>query len=202
LGVNHWARGHRASLSPWSYWATPLGNAAVDQALSEALRKRVAFLEADERAHSGEHSIEVQLPFLQRLAKSFTFLPISLSSLPLKDCEALGCAIGEACRNESRGPQQIIILASSDLNHYLTPEQNNERDLLALEKVLAMDPEGLLRTVERRNITMCGVIPTTVMLFAAANLGAKQARLLQHYHSGEVTSMKTVVGYASVALES
>ncbi len=202
LGVNHSARGHHASLSPWSSWETPLGKISVDEALQQLLRARVDFLKSDERAHADEHSIEVQLPFLQRLLSDFSFLPISLSYLSIKDCDALGSAIAEVCGGATSGQQRTIILASSDLSHYLGPEETDEHDFLVLEKVLAIDPQGLLRVVEEQNITMCGVIPTAVMLFAAAKLGIKRARLLKHYHSGQVTAMKKVVGYASIALES
>jgi AmmeMemoRadiSam system protein B len=81
LGVNHWARGHRASLSPWQTWRTPLGEVAVDQKLSEILAAQVEFLKLDAPGHAQEHSIEVHLPFLERILGDFTFLPISLSHL-------------------------------------------------------------------------------------------------------------------------
>jgi len=94
-----------------------------------------------------------------------------------------------------------LILASSDLSHYLSPRQTEQLDQMALERVLALDPAGLIEIVEEKNITMCGVLPTAVMLYAANSLGAKRAQLLKHCHSGDVTAMREVVGYASVALE-
>ena len=201
LGVNHRARGHKAALSPWEAWRTPLGDVPVDQALAGLLKARVHFSAYDTRAHSQEHSIEVQLPFLQRTLRSFTLLPISLSYLSIDECIELGAAIAGLCAGEPREKPPALILASSDLSHYLSPQQTDEFDRMALERVLALDPAGLLNVVEEENISMCGVIPTVVMLYAVTGLGAQHARLLKHYHSGDVSPMPEVVGYASVAVE-
>ena len=199
LGINHWARGHRAALGPWDTWQTPLGDVPVDQELNEYFAERLGFLEKEESAHAREHSIEVQLPFLQRTLGDFTFVPISLSSLSTEESAELGAAIAELVETSSNS--RAVILASSDLSHYLSPRETDKLDQLALEKVLALHPDGLSTRVEKENITMCGVLPTTVMLFAAQHLGAKQARLLKHCHSGDVQPMRKVVGYASVAIE-
>lgn len=201
LGVNHWARGHRASLSPWRIWRTPLGEVTIDQELSDSLEARVRFLKPDAPAHAQEHSIEVQLPFLERVLADFTFLPISLSHLSVDECAELGAAIAELCKTAAGGEAKTLILASSDLSHYLSPKETEKLDRMALEPVLAVDPLGLLRVVEEKNISMCGVLPTAVMLFAAAALGVKRARLLKHCHSGDISPMRKVVGYASVAFE-
>ena len=201
LGVNHRARGHKAALSPWKIWRTPLGDVPIDHALSEFLCARVSFLDHDTRAHSEEHSIEVQLPFLQRILKSFSLLPISLSHLSLEECMELGAAITELCTTQPDGKAPIVVLASSDLSHYLSPQRTDELDQMALERVLALNPADLLNVVEEKDISMCGVIPTAVMLYAVVGLGAQRGRLLKHYHSGNVSPMERVVGYASVAVE-
>jgi len=201
LGVNHWARGHRASLSPWQTWRTPLGEVAVDQALSEILAAQVEFLKLDAPGHAQEHSIEVHLPFLERILGDFTFLPISLSHLTEEECAELGASIADLCKTDADSQQKTFILASSDLSHYLSPKETDRLDRIALERVLALDAPGLLSVVEEKNISMCGVLPTAVMLFAAAALGVKRVRLLKHCHSGDVSPMRKVVGYASVAME-
>lgn len=201
LGVNHRARGHRAALSPWRQWQTPLGQVAVDDPLCDLLQKQVAFLQRDKDAHAEEHSIEIQLPFLQRVLGEFTFAPISLSHLTTDECSELGAGLTDICRTKAAARSETIILASSDLSHYRSPKQTQELDRLALDQVLALNPEGLLRVVEEHGITMCGVLPTAVMLFAARELGVSRARLLSHCHSGDVAPMRKVVGYASVALE-
>jgi len=201
LGVNHRGRGSRAALSPDDFWETPLGRVQVDRDLKELLKKQVEFLAEDERAHAPEHSIEVQLPFLQTVLEKFTFLPIARSLLSLDECRELGRAVAEAYRAKVLSGEKTVLLASSDLSHYLSPEETLRRDSLALEQVLALDPAGLLATVEERDISMCGVFPTAVFLFAANALGAKRATLLKHCHSGDAIPMSEVVGYASVAVE-
>ena len=198
LGVNHRAMGYKAALSPWDYWQTPLGKVAIDQELNEWLQRRVPFLETDGLAHSREHSIEVQLPFLQSVLTAFTFLPISLSYLSLAECAELGRAVAETCLSQTNRP---VILASSDLNHYGSPTVTQKLDQMALEKVLARNPQELLEVVEEENISMCGVIPTAVLLFAVNTLGVTKAQLLKHCHSGDAAPMREVVGYASAVFE-
>ena len=200
LGVNHRARGHKAALSPWSRWQSPANETVVDDRLGDDLLARVKFLARDADAHAEEHSIEIQLPFLHRVLGKFEFVPISLSYLSIDECAELGGAIAAACKAQATANIKTTILASSDLSHYLSPSKTDELDRLALDQVLQMNPEGLMRVVEDNDITMCGVLPAAVMLFAARDLGATQARLLKHCHSGEVTPMRKVVGYASVAI--
>jgi hypothetical protein len=199
LGVNHRGHGHRAALSPWPRWQTPLGEIAVNQHLNEVIRARVNFLADEPNAHSQEHSIEIELPFLQYTLPDFDFVPISLSSLSLDECAELGSAIAAACQAEAN--TRTLVLASSDLSHYLSPERTEALDRLALQPILALDPEGLLRVIAEENISMCGVIPTVIMLFAVNAMGAQRARLLNHCHSGDVIPMRKVVGYAAVAIE-
>jgi AmmeMemoRadiSam system protein B len=196
LGVNHRARGRRAALSPWGYWHSPLGDVRIDSELSHLMSARVPWLAYDTAAHESEHSIEVQLPFLQRTLSAIELLPISLADLTEDECAELGTAIATIVRTlPIRKP---LILASSDLSHYLTPLETEKLDRMAIERILALDPAGLRSVVAKNNITMCGVVPASVMLYAAKALGAKYGRLLKHSHSGEVAAMRGVVGYASI----
>jgi AmmeMemoRadiSam system protein B len=199
LGVNHRGHGQRAALSPWPRWQTPLGEIAVNQHLNDFIRSRADFLADEPRAHSEEHSIEIELPFLQYTLPDFEFVPISLSRLSLDECGEIGAAIAAACQAEAN--THTLVLASSDLSHYLSPEQTEVLDRLALEPILALDPEGLLRVIAEQDISMCGVIPTAIMLFAVNAMGAQRARLLNHCHSGDVMPMRKVVGYAAVEIE-
>jgi AmmeMemoRadiSam system protein B len=201
LGVNHQARGHRAALSPAEFWQTPLGRVRVDQELNHVLQGGVRFLKVDDLAHAEEHSIEVQLPFLQHLLGEFSFLPISLAHISIAECAELGAAVADVFRTSTQSGIRTILMASSDLSHYLSPKETNELDGIVLEEVLALHPQRLIEVAERENITMCGLLPTAVLLVAAKNLGLKQACLLKHCHSGDVTPMRKVVGYASVAFE-
>jgi len=198
LGINHRGRGHRAALSPADSWETPLGRVKVDRELNCFLEMRLQLLRFDEAAHLQEHSIEVQLPFLQRVLGDCTIIPVSLSDLTLEECAELGQALADVY---ALRPESTVILASSDLSHYLSPNETDQLDGIALENVLALNAAKLLAAVEEENITMCGALPTAVLLFAANALGAKQARLLKHYHSGDAVPMREVVGYASVAVE-
>lgn len=201
LGVNHRGRGVKAALSPADYWQTPLGRVKVNQEINKSLLDRTGFLQEDEQSHRQEHSIEVQLPFLQSVLSEITFVPISLSHLSEEECSQLGQAVAAVCEAESASGKKTVIISSSDLSHYLSPQETEKLDRLALQKVLALDPSGLLETVEEEAITMCGVIPTAVFLFAAKALGVRHARLLKHCHSGDAVPMREVVGYASVAVE-
>jgi len=202
LGVNHQARGHRAALSPAASWQTPLGTVKVDQELNHVLQDEVPFLKLDDLAHAEEHSIEVQLPFLQHLLGEFSFLPISLAHISIAECAELGAAVADVFRSSTQSGIRTILMASSDLSHYLSPKETVELDGIVLKEVLAMNPQRLIEVAERKNITMCGLLPTAVLLFAANVLDMKQACLLKHCHSGDVTPMRKVVGYATVAFES
>ena len=201
LGVNHHGVGARAALSPADSWETPLGEVRVDRELRETLHGRLDLLEEDEEAHSREHSLEVQLPLLQSVLKDFTVVPLSLSVLSEKECARLGEVIADLYRGRTASGKGTIIIASSDLSHYLSPIETERLDRMALEQILALDPARLLETVDREGISMCGVIPTAVLLFTAKALGGAKASLLKHCHSGDVSPMRQVVGYASVALE-
>jgi MEMO1 family protein len=201
LGVNHHARGYRAALSPADFWQTPLGWVKVDQELNHLLQDQVRFLKRDETAHSQEHSIEVQLPFLQRVLGEFSLAPLSLAHISVEECAELGAAVADIVRKNTRPGTRTIVMASSDLSHYLSPKETAELDGMALAEVLALNPHALIDVAERENITMCGVLPTAVLLFAANGLGVRQASLLKHCHSGDAAPMRKVVGYASVAFE-
>jgi AmmeMemoRadiSam system protein B len=201
LGVNHHARGHRAALSPADFWQTPLGWVKVDQELNHRLQDQARFLKQDEAAHTEEHSIEVQLPFLQRVLGEFSLAPLCLAHISVEECAEIGAAIADIVREDTHLGMRTVVLASSDLSHYLSPKETAELDGMALAEVLALNPRGLIDVAERQNITMCGILPTAVLLFAANGLGVKQASLLKHCHSGDAAPMRKVVGYASVAFE-
>ena len=201
LGVNHRGWGAKAALSPADYWETPLGKVKVDRELGQLLKASLDFLVEDERPHFEEHSIEVQLPFLQSVLGGFTFLPVSLSNLSEDECAKLGQAIAHLYKTEASSNKKTVLIASSDLSHYLSPGETERLDRLALDEILNLNPNGLLNIVEDEDISMCGVFPTAVFLFAANALGAKHAHLLKHCHSGDAVPMQEVVGYASVGVE-
>jgi AmmeMemoRadiSam system protein B len=204
LCPNHTGAGHFAAINSSGSWRTPLGDVPVDVALASALMERTKLLADDWRAHAREHSLEVQLPFLQQLVGSFTFVPICLGAHRYDYCEEIGNAIADVIGDVTRADgDDIGILASSDLNHYEDQQTTLRKDGLAIDAVLALDPRELWRVVADYDISMCGFLPTTTALIAARQLGATRAQLIRHATSGDVNGdFGHVVGYAAIAIQS
>ncbi len=199
LGPNHTGWGSAVSVYPSGAWHLPFGDIPVDESLASRIIKGIDLAQADDMAHMREHSIEVQLPFLHyRKGGAFRFVPVTLSMMNRENCRRLGEGLAEVI-TASGG--EILIVASSDMTHYESHESASDKDSKAIERILALDPDGLLDTVASRDISMCGVIPTTVMLHAAKTLGAKGARLIRYTTSGETSGdYNQVVGYAGVVV--
>lgn len=198
LCPNHTGLGHSAAINRSGAWRTPLGDVPVDTALADALMARTKLLVEDSGAHAREHSLEVQLPFLQQLLGSFTFVPICLGAPRYELCEEIGNAIAEVIEAQD---EPVAILASSDLNHYEDQRETLRKDALAIDAVLKLSPAGLWRVVDEHDVSMCGYIPTTAMLIAAIKLGATSAQLLKHATSGDINGdYSHVVGYAAIAV--
>lgn len=193
LGPNHTGMGDPVALYTGEAWRTPLGVVPIDRELTAALAAGED-VTADALAHRHEHSLEVQVPFLQRARPGVSIAALCLGPLPLEACAALGRAVARAAKAAG-----ALVVASSDMSHYVPAGVAREKDRHAIDRVLALDPEGLYATVRRERITMCGFVPATVMLFAARELGAASAELVRYAHSGEVTGdERSVVGYAGV----
>jgi len=198
LCPNHTGAGHFAAINREGVWRTPLGDVAVDSALADALLERTPLLEEDALAHAREHSLEVQLPFLQRLLGDFTFVPICLGAYRYDYAEEIGRAVAEVVKGEQ---EPVGILASSDLNHYQDQATTLRKDQLAIDEVLKRDPRELWRVVDEFDVSMCGFIPTSAMLVAANALGATGARLIKHATSGDINGDTShVVGYAAIII--
>jgi AmmeMemoRadiSam system protein B len=198
LCPNHTGMGAWASINSEGAWRTPLGELKIDSALAERLIQLNPVLEEDSEAHAHEHALEVQLPFLQVLNPNSRFVPLCLGHFSFGECERMGSALARLVE-ESR--EKILLVASSDLNHYENQERTLIKDQKAIDAILALDPERLYRTVEDENITMCGIIPTTCMLIAAKQLGAKEAMLIKHATSGDISGdYSGVVGYAGIVI--
>lgn len=196
LGPNHRGRGALAALSPEDGWQTPLGFVPIEKRLADLIRQQLPAVQEDSAAHAQEHSLEVQIPFLQYLRSDLAIVPLCLSFGDYAGCEMLGKGLAAAIRAFG---ESVLILASSDMTHYESAEAAKKKDTLALERTLALDPQGLVEVCRANRITMCGVIPSAVMLVAAKQLGATQAELVAYTTSGEVTGdMREVVAYAAV----
>ncbi|TYP00297.1 hypothetical protein EDC39_101461 [Geothermobacter ehrlichii] len=198
LGPNHHGLGYPGAVYSRGTWETPLGPVAVAEDLADAVLASCPMLAADTLAHRSEHSLEVQLPFIQRRNPAARILPICLAHWPLAELVDLGRRLGQSLA--SRQPRPLIV-ASSDMTHYEPGEIAREKDRLAIERILALDAEGLYRVVREHRITMCGVMPTVVLLAAAGELGATRAELVRYGNSGEVTGDQSeVVGYAGIVV--
>lgn len=193
---NHTGMGAALSIMSHGEWETPLGNVVLDSRLATDLKSRFSLLSEDTHAHLAEHAAEVQLPFLQAQVQNFTFVPIAIGTGRFEALETLGTAIAETISNAK---ERVLIIASSDMNHYESDTITREKDSRAIQRVLALDPRGLYDVVKNENISMCGFGPTVAMLTAAKRLGAKSAELIKYATSGDVSGdREMVVGYAGI----
>jgi AmmeMemoRadiSam system protein B len=197
LGPNHTGSGSGVSIMTSGKWLTPLGDVKVDKPLAEVIKESCDLIDVDSIAHAHEHSIEIQLPFLQHLFNGrFAFVPICMMMQDKETSEEVGRAIAEAV-----GKKDVVIIASTDFTHYEPQRSAVAKDRKAIDKILALDWRGLLRVVQDEEISMCGSGPVAAMLCAAEAIGAKKASLLKYATSGDTAGpMPEVVGYASIAV--
>jgi AmmeMemoRadiSam system protein B len=199
LGPNHHGLGSPYAVADTGAWRTPVGDAPICEPLAAALIRNCALLTADRGAHSMEHSLEVQVPFLLRRNPNVQIVPILIGRAGRKEMREIGAAIA---RTVQESGERVLLLASSDMNHYEDQETSNRKDKLALDAVVKLDEETLLKQVATNGISMCGVLPTYIVLVAAKALGAKHAELLDYRTSGDTTGdYSAVVGYGAVVIE-
>jgi MEMO1 family protein len=198
LGPNHRGYGEPLALMSTGAWLTPLGEVPLDTSLARSVQERCPLLTEDAHAHSSEHSLEVQIPFLQRSAGDFTLVPIALGTDDFEILETLGHAMASAARASSR---PAFIVASSDMNHYEPDGITRIKDRKAIDRVLELDPAGLYETVFRERISMCGFAAAVAMLVAARDLGAGRAELVKYATSADAGGPRdAVVGYAGIVV--
>ncbi len=198
LCPNHTGLGASAALDSHEAWQTPLGPVPVDRELAEEFLRRCPSLQEDSSAHRGEHSLEVQLPFLQICRPGVSIVPICIGAPSLPLCREIGEAF-TAIADDLGDAVQLI--ASSDMNHYESREAGDRKNSLALARIRAIDPEGLFRTVIGEEISMCGFLPATALLFAAVKRGGLEADVVALSDSGVKTGdPSSVVGYAGIVI--
>ena len=198
LCPNHTGRGAPLAIMSSGEWLTPLGRAAIDSAMARLLRQSWRLLMEDAEAHEDEHSIEVQLPFLQRSVGEFKFVPIAIGVGGYSGLESLGHSIAQAVRPTAG---TVMIIASSDMNHYEPDGLTRVKDRKAIDKILALDAPGLYEVVRHEDISMCGYGPTIAMLTAAKDLGAQGAELVKYATSADTSGDRdAVVGYAGIVV--
>jgi AmmeMemoRadiSam system protein B len=198
LCPNHTGLGAPLAIMSEGLWMTPLGEIFIDEPLAEALKAEMPLLTEDLEAQRHEHGLEVQLPFLQALVGEFRFVPLTVGSSRFDSLVQLGHAMARVIKTQN---EPVMIVASSDMNHYENDSTTRVKDRKAIERILALDPSGLYEVVNNERITMCGYGPTVAMLTAAKDLGATRAELIKYATSGDVSGDRdAVVGYAGIAV--
>ena len=198
LGPNHTELGSGVSTMTEGEWSTPLGDVPIDTDLAQEIVDTSHLVDVEDEAHRNEHSIEVQLPFLQFIyPRRFKFVPICMMLQDLQTSIEVGEAIAKAAENH-----RAIVLASSDWTHYEPQEQAQSKDKQAIEEALQMNEKKFQEIIEERSVSACGYGPVTAMIHAAKLRGAKSGNLLSYQTSGDVTGDKSaVVGYAAASFE-
>src|SRR5271165_7193895 len=198
LCPNHTGMGEPLAIMSEGSWHTPLGDVSIDENVAGQLKAKLPLLSEDQAAHRYEHALEVQLPFLQVLAPGFQFVPITIGTSNFDVLSALGTVIGSVAAETG---EPVLVVASSDMNHYESDIVTRVKDRRAIDQLLALDPRGLYDIVHKADISMCGYGPAVVMLTAARKMGATQAELIRYATSGDVSGDRDmVVGYAGVAV--
>lgn len=198
LCPNHTGMGRALAIMSEGAWETPLGEVTIDSELAAALRQRFSSLEEDAAAHRAEHAAEVELPFLQMRQPDLTFVPIALGTRQFAPLQELGYALADVIAGQK---DRILIVASSDMNHYESDALTRVKDHRAIERILTLDPRGLYDVVTEQAISMCGLGPAVAMLTAARKLRARSAELVKYATSGDISGDRDmVVGYAGVVV--
>ncbi|MBN2097126.1 MAG: AmmeMemoRadiSam system protein B [Candidatus Omnitrophica bacterium] len=199
IGPNHTGLGAQFSIACEGAWEMPLGNVAIDSPLAKSILNKSKYLGEDLQAQLYEHSLEVQLPFLQFFLPEVKIVPIVVSEASFQVYDEIGQAIAESIKEKK---SHCLIVASSDMTHYEPQERAEEKDHLAIEAILSLDGKELLSRIKKLNISMCGYAAVIVMLSAALRLGAKAARLIKYQTSGESSGdYSSVVGYAGIVVK-
>ncbi len=195
LGPNHTGYGTALSMMREGTWQTPLGDVEIDTQLADAIRHETTVVDVDEMAHRYEHSLEVQLPFLQFLyGNSFKIVPICFLMQDYPSAVEVGRALTEAL-----DATNTVVIASSDMTHYEPAKTASAKDHTALKAVTDLDAKRFYDTIENQNITACGYAPITTLVTYAKDLNAT-TQLLSYHNSGDVTGdNSSVVGYAAVS---
>jgi len=198
MGPNHTGMGKPLSIMTSGIWQTPLGEVEIDAELAQRILNASSHLAEDHVAHQFEHSIEVQLPFLQYFKPDIKIVPIVLAHSGGEVYKQIGQGIAQAVKESGK---EVVIMASSDMTHYEPQDSAQHKDTQAIEAILELNEDELLKRVEELNISMCGYAPTVSLIAAARELGATGAELVKYQTSGDTTGdYAAVVGYAGIII--
>ncbi len=199
IGPNHHGAGADIAVSGAESWKIPAATIPVATSLRQQLVAQIPDLLIDDRAHEHEHSLEVMLPFLLRRQPELQIVPIALGHLSFADCLRLGGAIAQVLKSWKG---EVLLLASTDMNHFSSAEVSEKLDFMAIDAMRAYALQQLYQVVRDNQISMCGVLPTITVMQAAYDLGARECQLIRYAHSGQVNGdNRRVVGYAGLTLE-
>jgi len=199
MGPNHTGMGKPLSIMTEGDWSTPLGKVKIDSEMAKRILASSAYLQEDSAAHQFEHSLEVQVPFLQYFQSDIKIVPIVLSFATGSIYKQIGKEIARAIKDLNR---EVVIIASSDMTHYEPQESAQKKDNQAIAAILELSEDKLLARVEELDITMCGYAPTASLISAAKELGAREAELVRYQTSGDTTGdYSSVVGYAGIIIK-
>jgi AmmeMemoRadiSam system protein B len=196
LGVRHTPMGEDLAILSEGAWRTPLGDAPVDAALAQRVKAACPGLREDGVAHSREHSLEVEIPFLQILDPGFTFVPVAVGTLRFEELHELGMGLARVLKESQ---EQIVVVTSSDMNHYEPDDITRIKDAKAMDRMKALDAKGLFEVCRKEKISMCGLGPAVAMLTAMKELGVERGEVVRYATSGDVNGDRdAVVGYAGM----
>jgi AmmeMemoRadiSam system protein B len=196
LGVRHSPIGEDLAILSEGSWRTPLGDAPVDETLAQRVKVACPGLREDSIAHSREHSLEVEIPFLQILDPGFSFVPVAVGTLRFEDLHELGMGVARVLKESQ---EEILVVTSSDMNHYEPDDATRIKDAKAIDRLTAVDARGLFEVCRKEKISMCGLGPAVMMLTAMKELGVESGEVVRYATSGDVNGDRdAVVGYAGM----
>ena len=196
LGVRHSPMGEDLAMLSEGAWRTPLGDAPVDAALAQRVKAGCPGLREDGVAHSREHSLEVEIPFLQILDPGFSFVPVAVGTLRFEELHELGMGLAQVLKESQ---EEILVVTSSDMNHYEPDDVTRVKDAKAIDRLKAVDATGLFEVCRKEKISMCGLGPAVAMLTAMKELGVQTGEVVRYATSGDVNGDRdAVVGYAGM----
>ena len=198
IGPNHSGRGETASINSKEEWKMPGAIIKMNSRLAEIIKSKNNAIKEDSIGHRYEHSLEVQIPFIQSFLDDFDIVPICIQHLDYSTCKEMGIAIARSIKEYG---EPVLIVASSDMTHYESQKSAEQKDRMAIDQIIKLDPKGLFDTVRKNSISMCGFIPATIMLTACKELRAKRAEMIKYMTSGDVSGdYDQVVGYSGVVV--
>mgnify|MGYP000356632328 CR=1 FL=1 len=196
MGPNHTGLGPSVSIMSEGVWRTPLGDAKINEPMAKEIIRRSKVAKKDHLAHINEHSIEVQLPFIQELKKSFTFIPIIFGESAPDRLKDVGNAIYDVIKEKN-----CLLISSTDLTHYEDADTARKKDTLVLETIEKLNEEEMLKYIQKYDISMCGWMPTYVLLYVCKLLGAKKGKIIKYMNSGDTSGdYSQVVGYGGAII--